>query len=176
MKAPEKVDFLLYRGERPKKPSDLLFFNPGVKVLINLQSGIHELVNEDENERTLWALRGVTEHTIPLSDWKRPMPEQLVEIVALIFIATHGKMLGTYIHCRHGVDRTGMVCAAYETLVLGVPPEKAIKKMHEKGFHRLPYSFLRWERSIREVGNNYQHFKRLKAIVEENNVTFDPRK
>ncbi len=40
-----------------------------------------------------------------------------------------------YVHCDHGVDRTGMVLAAYRIQVDGWTFERAYEEMRSHGFH-----------------------------------------
>jgi len=43
---------------------------------------------------------------------------------------------GTYVHCLHGQDRTGLIVAKYE-IVNGQPKEDVEKRMLSYGFHKL---------------------------------------
>src|SRR6185312_16206936 len=40
----------------------------------------------------------------------------------------------TFVHCRHGKDRTGLLCAMYQCKYLGKDPEQAIKEAKALGF------------------------------------------
>lgn len=57
----------------------------------------------------------------------------------------------TFIHCRQGKDRTGMVIAMYKCKYLGVPCDKAIKEAKSLGFgHGLKPSITKsYEKMIR---------------------------
>jgi protein tyrosine/serine phosphatase len=42
-----------------------------------------------------------------------------------------------FVHCAHGKDRTGTMCAVYRMEVDGWTPEKAFEEMQKFGFHDL---------------------------------------
>lgn len=42
---------------------------------------------------------------------------------------------GTYIHCEHGQDRTGLIVGCYRVWRQGWPKDKARKEMLDDGFH-----------------------------------------
>ena len=48
------------------------------------------------------------------------------------------------VHCWHGSDRTGIVCAAYRIVMQGWTPEKALEELMDErfGHHRSYYSNL----------------------------------
>ena len=49
------------------------------------------------------------------------------------------------IHCHHGSDRTGAVCALYRIVFQNIPKEVAIREMTEGGFgfHRIYKNIIR---------------------------------
>lgn len=138
----------LYRGPRPKHPFRLMTALPTLGTVISLQSGIMEIVGDDENSGFIWELSGIREICVPFSDWERPSAHRLAKVVALIIQEiVEGRTV--YIHCKHGVDRTGMVCAAYDILVRGFTAHGAKLRMHHAGFHRFPYFY--WESVLDEL-------------------------
>jgi hypothetical protein len=82
---------------------------------------------------------------VPLGDVWPPTANELIECIQLL--QAKGT---TYVHCRLGVDRTGMVCAAYLVMSRGWTIEQAIHDMLDLGFHQWPYQYpLSWITSLR---------------------------
>lgn len=54
-----------------------------------------------------------------------------------------------FVHCRWGVDRTGMAVAAYRILTEAWDYDKAVDEMLAHGFHKFPYGF--WIKTLREL-------------------------
>lgn len=137
----------LIRGPRPKDISNL--FSCGVKKIINLQSGFHEAFNDDDYETQFPCEYGIQEYTIPLSDFGYPKKERVRIALDIMKRSTTDKEL-TYIHCLHGADRTGFVCAAYRMQYMGWSYKIAKQELFEMGFHKLPYilwlpALKKWE-------------------------------
>jgi tyrosine-protein phosphatase SIW14 len=140
----------LYRGPRPDLPMlDELFLKMGVRTLINLEKGWFEFLHGHEHQESLAAERiGFAYGCSPLSDFGAPSKADL----DLIFQCINGSMAagdGVYVHCLHGEDRTGMVCAYWRVKVDGWPVEKAIEEMFAMGFHGVPYEWFGWVRALR---------------------------
>ena len=50
-------------------------------------------------------------------------------------IATNKKRTPVLVHCLHGADRTGTMCAVYRIAVQGWTKDEAIREMTEGGFN-----------------------------------------
>ncbi len=124
----------LYRGQRPKSFYDLQA--KGIKVVINLQSGAHELLNNDTYEHERASNFEMIEYNIKCSDITPPSKKQVKEFLDLVSKHSLDKV---YVHCLHGKDRTGFMCASYRRKVLGWGYAQTIKEMFSKGFHKVPY-------------------------------------
>ena len=61
------------------------------------------------------------------------IPEQR-QVVRFLTIVTDPKKTPVLVHCRHGADRTGTMCAVYRIVVQGWTKEEAIKEMTDGGF------------------------------------------
>ena len=130
-----RVSSELYRGSRPESFSAL--HKAGFKTVINLQSGWHEALNDDQYEDEVASAFGMTELNIPCSDFLPPTMKQWRAVYDAIR-RSPGK---TYIHCLHGKDRTGFMCAMYRMRVEGWSFEDAKREMYDFGFHKVPYLY-----------------------------------
>lgn len=128
-----QLDEKLFRGPRPKSFKDLQEF--GFTTVINLQSGAHEFFNDDEYEKESGADFGIKEVNVECSDIFPPTQGQWIAVFGAVK-ESPGKV---YIHCLHGVDRTGFMCAIYRMRVQGWSFSRAKKEMFEMGFHKVPY-------------------------------------
>lgn len=156
MRYVSKVSDNIYRGPRPYSYGELKDQLPNVSVVISLQSGIQNWFSHTPYEVTSPRDAGIRRDSFALTDWGIPSAEHLITIAKDIqAYARDGQTV--YIHCKHGVDRTGMVVATYRMLN-GIPYELAIEEMYKRGFHKWPY--LYWIPALKKVS------KLLKANVK----------
>jgi tyrosine-protein phosphatase SIW14 len=135
----------LYRGPRPKSLRELR--DKGIINVINLQSGIYELLHRDQYEGEQARFLGMTEFDFGLSDFSPPKETEVREIVRTIqFCQDLGEPV--YVHCKHGKDRTGYVIAAYRIIMQGWSFNAAVQEMYEHGFHKFPY--ILWVPSLKK--------------------------
>lgn len=140
-----KVSEKLYRGPRP--PNGLLQIKSlNFGAIINLEDGVYELFHDDVYEQEQPVEFGLRPYRFHLSDWAVPDPDVIMHILRIIQ-AENEAGRSVYIHCLHGEDRTGLVCAAYR-IVMGWPVDVAIKEMYQLGFHKFPYFY--WVPSLKQ--------------------------
>lgn len=137
-----KVNDLLYRGPRPTNMLDLAALNFG--AIINLEDGVYDLLHNDVYEQQQPIEYNIRPYRFHLSDWRIPNLDNVWHIVRAIQGENRAGR-SVYVHCLHGVDRTGYVIAAYR-IASGWPVHVAIKEMYEQGFHRFPYFY--WVSSL----------------------------
>jgi len=94
----------------------------GIVTIVNLRS-----FNSDRDEIKGTALG--SEH-IYMKAWH---PER-EEVVRFLQIVTDPKRTPVLVHCQHGADRTGSMCALYRVAVQGWTKEEALREMREGGF------------------------------------------
>ncbi len=128
-----RVTGTLWRGPRPADLTPIKEL--GVLRIINLQSGIYELIHDDPYENINTLDYGIVEHDLGCSDFLPPDEYTVARALNIINIGEP-----TYIHCKHGVDRTGYIIAAYRMRCQGWSYEKAKAEMMAHGFHRFPYA------------------------------------
>lgn len=114
----------------------------GVTTIINLQSGIYQKFHKDFYETADLSYFKVVE--IPCSDFCPPRFDQWQKLLSEVYKSKNK----TYVHCLHGKDRTGFMCAMYQMRVKKMPYDKAIKEMFDFGFHKSIY--LWWLCSLKQ--------------------------
>ncbi len=85
---------------------------------------------------------GLNYHHIYMKAW-HPEEKELVRFLRLVSDESAGPVL---VHCQHGADRTGLMCAVYRVAVQNWSKEDALKEMKEGNynFHGVWQNLLRW--------------------------------
>ncbi len=65
-----------------------------------------------------------------MTTWN-PDPENVNRFLKIV---TDGSRTPVFVHCRHGADRTGTVCAIYRIATEGWSKDEAIEEMTKGGF------------------------------------------
>jgi len=118
-----KVSDNLYRSAQPTAQGMKSLRQMGIETVVNLRS-FHS--DRDEIGKT-----GLGYEHIYMKAWH---PEQK-EIVRFLQIVTNPKRIPVLVHCLHGADRTGTMCALYRIAVQGWTKDEAIREMTEGGFN-----------------------------------------
>lgn len=87
-------------------------------------------LRHDPDEESLAAGLGMTLLHIRMSAWY--IRDQ--EVIAALKLLLDARQAPILIHCRHGADRTGVVCAAYRIVCQNWSTGDAIAEMVEGGF------------------------------------------
>jgi protein tyrosine/serine phosphatase len=112
----------LFRSAQPDKDGMRNLKRLGIETVTNLRS-FHS--DRDEIGQT-----GLGYERIYMKAWH---PEHK-EVVRFLQIATNPKRTPVLVHCLHGADRTGTICALYRIAVQGWTKKQAIEEMTEGGF------------------------------------------
>lgn len=133
-----KVSNDLYRGEQPEAEGIKELKKMGVKTIVNLRA-FHS--DKDEIGDTEIAY----EH-IYVKTWH---PEE-EDIIRFLKIVTDKNKLPVFVHCQHGADRTGTMCAIYRIAVEGWTKEEAIEEMTKGdfGFHEIWGNLIKFIRDL----------------------------
>jgi protein-tyrosine phosphatase len=77
---------------------------------------------------------------------KLPAKKVLSAISLHLHIVSNPKRTPILVHCQHGSDRTGMMCAMYRIVLQGWTEEAAIKEMIDRGygFHEVWANIAPW--------------------------------
>jgi len=106
---------------------------PSVEGLKNLkQAGIKTIVNlrAYHSNRDLVSKFGFAFEQIYIKTWY--LVEK--EIIRFLQIMTDPARYPVLVHCHHGADRTGTLCAIYRIVLQGWSKKEAIAEMTEGGF------------------------------------------
>ncbi len=129
-----KVSETLYRSAQPSAEGMENLKAFGIKTIINLRS-----FNSDRNEI---GDTGLGYEHIYMKAWH---PE-IKEAVLFLKVVTDPERTPVLVHCQHGADRTGTMCAVYRVAVQGWTKEEALQEMREGGFgfHEVWINLPKW--------------------------------
>jgi protein tyrosine phosphatase (PTP) superfamily phosphohydrolase (DUF442 family) len=146
-----KVSDNLYRSAQPTAEGMRNLKKMGVETIVSLRS-FH--TDRDRIRNT-----GLAYEHIYMKAWH---PEE-EEIVRFLQIVTSTKRTPVLVHCQHGADRTGTMCAVYRVAIQGWTKEEAVKEMAEGGFgfHEAWVNLVPWINKLdidkikRRAGEDY---------------------
>ena len=96
----------LYRGAQPRPRGIHRLAELGINTLINLRGTNAETRADEAEAKSL----GLSYFNIPLPVWGRPNDADIQHVLEIINAPESGRV---FVHCRDGVDRTGMIVALY---------------------------------------------------------------
>jgi protein tyrosine/serine phosphatase len=143
-----KVNDFLYRGGRPKL-ADLRYLQSlNVRTVINLQGGDlknpryrafmkwwepGELADAITAEKNLSESLGLLFFSKPLDAIDPVSDEDDVRIDEILAIIGNAAAQPVFVHCEHGVDRTGLIIALYKVKYMGMSPDDAYNEWRTSG-------------------------------------------
>jgi len=113
----------LYRGAQPTAEGMQALERLGVRTVVNLRA-----FHSDRSELAGTAL--AYEH-IHFNTW-HPEDEDVLRFLAIVRDPARQPV---FVHCQHGADRTGTMCAIYRMMEQGWTVEDAIAEMTTGGFN-----------------------------------------
>lgn len=133
-----KVSDRLYRSAQPTAEGMANLKKAGIKTLLNLRS-----FHSDRDEI------GESDLGYERMYMKAWHPEEK-EIVRFLQVATDTNKTPVLVHCQHGADRTGTMCAVYRLAVQGWTRDEAIREMTEGefGFHGIWDNLVAYLRAL----------------------------
>ncbi len=118
-----KVSGTLYRGAQPLDQAGYARLKSlGVKTVISLRA-FH-------SDREWVEANGLKYEEIKFNTW-HPEEEDVVRFLKIVTSTNQGPV---FVHCQHGADRTGMMCAIYRMTVEGWSRQDAMTEMTKGGF------------------------------------------
>ncbi|MCJ7773827.1 MAG: dual specificity protein phosphatase family protein, partial [Desulfobacterales bacterium] len=129
-----KISDNLYQSAQPTAQGMINLKQMGIKTVVNLRA-FHS--DQDKIGKT-----GLGYEQIYMKAW---CPERM-EIIRFLQIVTNPKRTPVLVHCLHGADRTGTMCALYRIAVQGWSKEEAIWEMTKGGynFHSVFDNLIEW--------------------------------
>jgi protein tyrosine phosphatase (PTP) superfamily phosphohydrolase (DUF442 family) len=129
-----KVSDTLYRSAQPSSEGMRNLKAMGIETIVNLRS-FHS--DRDEIGDT-----GMAYEHIQMKAWHA----EEEDAVKFLQIVTDPKRSPVLVHCQHGADRTGTMCALYRVVVQGWSKEEALKEMMQGGFgfHGIWENLIQW--------------------------------
>lgn len=129
-----KVDNKLYRSAQPTSEGMKNLQKYGIKTVINLR-GFHS----DKDEIGELKLK---QFHIPINTW-HIKDEHAVKFLEIVSNPENQPVL---VHCQHGADRTGTMCAVYRIVVQGWSKKQALKELKDGGYnyHSMWVNLIKW--------------------------------
>jgi protein tyrosine/serine phosphatase len=129
-----KVSDTLYRSAQPSAEGMKNLKAMGIETIVNLRS-FHS--DRDEIGDTVLGYE-----YIHMKAWHA----EEEDAVKFLRIVTDRKRCPVLVHCQHGADRTGTMCALYRVAVQGWTKEEALKEMKEGGLgvHGIWDNLIQW--------------------------------
>ena len=124
----------LYRSAQPTAEGMRRLQALGIRTVVDLRS-FH-------SDRAVIGGAGLAYECIPTKAW-HPEREAAVRFLQIVTDPARGPFL---VHCQHGADRTGALCALYRMAVQGWTREEALREMVYGGFgfHEVWENLLAW--------------------------------
>lgn len=119
-----KVSDALYRGAQPTAGQFAELKKMGIQTVVSLR-----YTGSDQDD-----LEGLGMKYVQFRF--NPFQPQEDDVVAFLKVAAEPNNRPVFVHCREGVDRTGMMVAIYRVVVQDWPREKAIAEMESMGSHK----------------------------------------
>lgn len=117
-----KVDEGVYRSAQPSAEGVRNLRERGFETILSLRS-LH-------SDRAAIGETGLAYEHIRMKAWR---PTE-AEVVRFLQIVCNPKRQPVLVHCQHGADRTGAMCALYRVLVQGWSKEEALREMRQGGY------------------------------------------
>ncbi len=105
----EVIPNLLYRGGAPNSEVFVLKDKWGIKQIISLDESVGKSIAED------CKIAGIKQIILPVHEIEENGRDIIMDKIDKIGVTNLIGELPTYVHCKHGKDRTGMFIARYRT-------------------------------------------------------------
>jgi protein tyrosine phosphatase (PTP) superfamily phosphohydrolase (DUF442 family) len=117
-----KVNDGLYRGAQPTAEGIRELEKLGIKTIVGLRA--------THSDKDILGKSKIAFEHIPMLTWD-PTDEQVVRFLKIV---TDKNRQPVFVHCQHGADRTGTICAIYRVAIDGWTKQQAIDEMTKGGF------------------------------------------
>ena len=139
----QQVSDKLYRGAQPRQGGLARLRELGINTIINLRGPGSVTRAEEAEARTL----GLNYFNVALPNWGRPQDARVAHILEIIAAPENGRVL---VHCKDGVDRTGVIAAIYRLTHDRWTRDDALAEAQRQGMRRTQF----WMRDyIKDYGD-----------------------
>jgi len=123
-----QVNRQLFRGAQPKKNGFKRLADMGIKTIVNLRA------DDDlaRGEKCEVAAAGMRYFNVPLKETGRPADAEIQRVLAIMNAPENQPV---FVHCRLGVDRTGLIIAVYRISHDGWTSKRAKAEAKRFGMH-----------------------------------------
>ena len=135
----QQVSERLYRGAQPRDGGLSRLRELGIDTVINLRGSSKQTRAEEAEAHAL----GLNYYNVALPNWGRPQDARVQRILEIIEAPENGRV---FVHCRSGVDRTGMIVAMYRMTHEGWNRSDALAEADRNGMRRIQF----WMRDYAE--------------------------
>jgi tyrosine-protein phosphatase SIW14 len=158
-----EVTPMLYRGAQPTGKGFENLAKMGVNIVVDLRDGSEGKLEEKEVTQS-----GMKFVAIPWT-CSSPKDDDFAKFLSVLHDNTDKKI---FVHCRMGVDRTGMMVAAYRMNAQDWTPEEALREMRAFGFSSFHEVVLcnglsSYEQRFPTVVTSSPAFQNLRAAVDK---------
>jgi protein tyrosine/serine phosphatase len=129
-----EIDSKLYRSAQPTAEGMKKLKKYGIKTVINLRN-----FHSDKDEVGKLKLK---QYRIKINTWHLK-DEHAIKFLKIV---SNPKNHPVLVHCKHGADRTGTMCAVYRITLQRWSKKDAIKEMRDGGYNYHPVwkNLIKW--------------------------------
>jgi protein tyrosine/serine phosphatase len=158
----KQVSERLYRGAQPRDGGLSRLRDLGINTVINLRGASAKTKAQEAEARAL----GLNYFNVGLPNWGRPQDANVRRILEIIAAPENGRV---FIHCRTGVDRTGMIVALFRMTHDGWSANDALAEADRNGMRRTQF----WMRDYAEDYGDRVAKVGPKSAFNSTDETFD---
>ena len=116
----------LYRAAQPNAAGFVQLQRLGIRTVISLRQTV--------DDAPLAAGTALTLHRVPMKS-RHVAEGGAAKIVQVMRLLSHGLKSGpVLVHCHHGADRTGLICALYRMIDQGWSRDAAVEELVQGGY------------------------------------------
>lgn len=160
----QQVSERLYRSGQPRSGGLSRLRELGITTVVNLRGTSTRTKADEAEARAL----GLNYFNVALPNWGRPQDTRVARVLEIIEAPESGKVL---IHCKDGVDRTGMIVALHRMTYEGWTTEQALAEAERSGMRRIQF----WMRDYAKDYGERLHTLGPQAALNSPADDFDDR-